>query len=189
MNAETHVAKVDRKLSSRTLESPVGELTVIASERGLVAVLWPVEREGRVRVQGSPTESSPLAAGSRDPSADVVDAAVRELSEYFSGGRREFDVPTDADGTAFQRTVWQALGGIGWGETTTYGALAATIGRPSAVRAVAAAVGRNPLSVVWGCHRIVGSNGALTGFAGGLAAKRWLLDHEGSPQAPLFGDT
>lgn len=152
------------------LPSPVGDLWVVASPLGVRAVLWPVERHGRVRLDRV------VPGGSV-----VLDRAVEELTGYFEGSRRSFDVALDPVGTPFQRTVWQALLGIGWGATCSYGALAAALGRPSAVRAVAGAVSRNPISVMVPCHRVVGASGALTGFAGGLDAKRRLLAHEASP--------
>lgn len=108
----------------------------------------------------------------------VLARLVAQLDEYFAGTRRVFDVPQRAAGTAFQREVWQALAAIPYGSTTTYSAVAHAMGRPRAVRAVARAIGANPLSVLVPCHRVIGSNGTLTGYAGGLPAKRWLLRHE-----------
>lgn len=110
------------------------------------------------------------------------DAALKyasvQLRSYFAGKRREFDFPLAPHGTEFQLAVWTALRQIPYGETTTYGEVARTIGRPDAVRAVGAANGANPIPIVVPCHRVIGSNGTLTGFGGGLPAKRWLLDHE-----------
>lgn len=151
-----------------TIDSPVGHLRLVASDAALVAVLWPEERDGRVRF---PTEPA-------DGSNKVLDQAAEQLDEYFSGQRRSFELPLDPSGTEFQQQVWWALADIPFGETSTYGKQAAAIGRPRAVRAVGAANGRNPLSIVLPCHRIVGADGKLTGFAGGLDTKRWLLDHE-----------
>ena len=102
----------------------------------------------------------------------------RQMREYFGGERRDFDVVADAPGTPFQRTVWGELRRIGYGRTTSYGQIASAIGAPTAVRAVGGANGRNPISIIVPCHRVVGSNGTLTGYAGGLAAKSWLLAHE-----------
>ena len=104
--------------------------------------------------------------------------ATVQLRSYFAGKRRDFDFPLEMHGTDFQRAVWNALRNIPYGETTTYGTLAQIIGRPDAVRAVGAANGANPIPIVVPCHRVIGSNGALTGFGGGLPVKRWLLDHE-----------
>jgi methylated-DNA-[protein]-cysteine S-methyltransferase len=106
--------------------------------------------------------------------------ARRQLGEYFAGARREFDLPLAAQGTPFQRKVWQALRQIRYGETQSYGEVAARIRNPAASRAVGLANGRNPIAVVVPCHRVIGANGSLTGFGGGLARKRWLLEHEGS---------
>lgn len=156
-------------LSTRSIDSPLGLLGLVASPAALVAVLWPDEREGRVRFDEEP---APVA------SHPVLDAAADQLDDYFSGRRQQFELELDPSGTEFQRQVWWALADIPYGETSTYGKQAATIGRPAAVRAVGSANGRNPLSIVLPCHRIVGADGALTGFAAGIDAKRWLLDHE-----------
>ncbi len=155
-------------LSECTMASPVGELTLVASEQGLRAVLWAEEREGRVK----------LPARQDDPAHVILTEAVRQLTEYFAGERRAFDLPLDPVGTDFQKAVWTGLGAIPYGETRSYAALAIAIGRPGASRAVGAANGRNPLSIVTPCHRVIGANGTLTGFAGGLAVKQWLLAHE-----------
>lgn len=155
-------------LFTRQLESPVGLLTLVASDTGLRAVLWPEDEPGRVKL-GDTAE--------RDDHP-VLEAAAEQLTEYFAGTRRRFDIALDPQGTAFQVQVWQSLAEIPFGDTASYGAQADSIGRPRAVRAVGAANGRNPLSIVLPCHRVVGANGSLTGFAGGLDAKRFLLDHE-----------
>lgn len=149
--------------------SPLGDLTLVATENALAAVLWPAEPEGRVTFSSSPVAQS---------ETDVLTATANQLHEYFEGRRTTFDLPLDPTGTEFQVQVWRSLATIEYGTTSTYGAQARSIGRPKAVRAVGAANGRNPLSIVLPCHRIVGANGKLTGFAGGLDAKRWLLDHE-----------
>ena len=158
-------------LSTLTYDSPVGPLGLVADEASLVAVLWPTEAEGRVRLA-----EEPAPAGDHP----VLVKTAAQLDEYFAGTRRHFDLPLGPLGTEFQRQVWWSLAEIPFGETSTYGKQAAAIGRPSAVRAVGAANGRNPLSIVLPCHRIVGADGKLTGFAGGLETKRWLLDHEAS---------
>jgi len=103
---------------------------------------------------------------------------VAQIDEYFSGFREVFDLPLDLRGTPFQKEVWRALLGIPFGARTSYGAIAAEIGKPTAVRAVGGAIGRNPLLFVVPCHRVVGKNGALTGFSAGMAHKQWLLSHE-----------
>ncbi|MEC5398917.1 methylated-DNA--[protein]-cysteine S-methyltransferase [Uliginosibacterium sp. H1] len=145
--------------------SPVGELKLVASHDALVAVLW--ENDDPLRVR--------LAIAGRDDRHPVLLAARTQLDEYFAGLRTRFDLKLDFAGTAFQREVWQALLGIPFGETRSYSEIALQIGRPKAVRAVGAANGRNPISIIAPCHRVIGSNGALTGFAGGLAAKSHLL--------------
>ena len=142
-------------------DSPVGKLTIIASDSALRAILWPTIQET-------------VLAGDNQ----VVDQTRQQLDEYFSGERTRFDVPLDIVGTEFQRSVWQALTGITYATTRSYGSLAEDIGKPSAARAVGAATGLNPISIVVPCHRLIGTNGSMTGFAGGLDAKRWLLHHE-----------
>lgn len=168
----------DARLVRRWVASPLGELTLVGGDGGLRAVLWPAEATGRV----------PLPAVS-DGSHDGLDRAAEQLAEYFAGERHEFDLLLDPVGTDFQVTVWRSLSEIPYGSTVTYGEQAARIGAPTAVRAVGSANGRNPLSIVLPCHRVVGSNGALTGFAGGLASKRFLLDLEAAHGRPtLFAD-
>ncbi|MEG3091608.1 methylated-DNA--[protein]-cysteine S-methyltransferase [Sphingomonas sp. PB1R3] len=158
------------------MASPVGELTLVASDAGLRAILWAEERVGRV----------PLPERRDDPANAILATAVRQLTEYFEGRRRDFDLQLDPVGTDFQRSVWTGLNAIPYGETRSYAALATAIGRPGASRAVGAANGRNPLSIVTPCHRVIGANGTLTGFAGGLAVKQWLLAHErGEPALAL----
>jgi len=164
----TSPATAPMTLRRSTIESPIGPLRLIATEAALVAVLWPEERQGRVKFPAEPV----------DGDNDVLAQAARELREYFSGDRRSFDVPIELRGTEFQQQVWRSLPEIAYGETSTYGKQAEVIGRPNAVRAVGSANGRNPLSIILPCHRIVGANGKLAGFAGGLDTKRWLLDHE-----------
>jgi methylated-DNA-[protein]-cysteine S-methyltransferase len=148
------------------MATPVGTLTLIASDDGLAAVVWENDRPLRVRV-GAETEDR------RHP---MLLEAERQISEYFDGRRTAFSVRLDSSsGTAFQRRVWDALRTIPFGETRSYGDVARQIGRPEAARAVGAATGRNPVSIITPCHRVVGSTGKLTGFAGGLDAKAHLL--------------
>lgn len=155
-------------LTSSTMESPVGTLTIVASDTGLRAVLWPVERDGRV------TFDEAVEAGDHH----IIDDTISQLTEYFDRTRTTFSLPLDPVGTAFQRAVWDALAAIPFGETMAYGEVAAELDKPDASRAVGSATGRNPISIVVPCHRLVASSGKLTGFAGGLEAKRWLLAHE-----------
>jgi methylated-DNA-[protein]-cysteine S-methyltransferase len=152
--------------------SPVGRLTLIASSAGLAAILWENDNPRRV----------PLDVVAQDDDHPILLAAERQLGEYFAGRRKTFDLALDAVGTPFQKSVWQALLTIPFGETRSYAEIARQIGNPTAVRAVGAANGRNPLSIVVPCHRVVGSTGKLTGFAGGLDAKAYLLGLE-SPGA------
>ena len=152
------------------MDSPVGTLTIVASDSGLRAVLWPVEKPGRVTFEEN-------VAPADHP---VLDKTVAQLNEYFAGERTDFDIRLDPVGTDFQQSVWTGLTKIPWVRTQSYGELAGTLGKPGASRAVGAATGRNPISIVVPCHRLIASSGKLTGFAGGLDAKRWLLDHESS---------
>jgi methylated-DNA-[protein]-cysteine S-methyltransferase len=153
---------------SKTIWSPVGELTLVADERGLAAILWENDRPERVRL-------GPLTEKADHP---VLVETERQLGEYFAGERRTFDVPLSFAGTDFQKRVWAALLAIPFGETRSYGEIASQLGNPGASRAVGAANGRNPISIIAPCHRVVGSTGKLTGFAGGLGAKAFLLELE-----------
>jgi methylated-DNA-[protein]-cysteine S-methyltransferase len=155
--------------ASRTMTSPVGALTLVASPKGLTAILWENERAGRV----------PLGETWEDRDHPVLIEAERQITAYFAGELTEFTVPLDFAGTDFQKSVWAALLTIPFGETRSYAEIAHQIGRPKAVRAVGAANGRNPISIIAPCHRVIGSNGSLTGFAGGLEAKQLLLTLEG----------
>lgn len=155
-------------LAVRRFASPVGALRLVASDAGLVAILWQDDDPGRVRL-------GPLAEA---PDHPILVATARQLEAYFAGRLDRFDIPLDLRGTDFQKRVWAALLTIPFGETRSYGEIARAIGRPSAARAVGAANGRNPVSIVAPCHRVIGSSGALTGFAGGIDAKRYLLDLE-----------
>ncbi len=153
----------------KIMPSPVGALKLVASARGLAAVLWENDDPKRVRL-------TPLVEDAAHP---VLLESERQLQEYFAGQRQVFTLPFDPAGTAFQKDVWQALSTIPFGETRSYEQIARQIGRPKAVRAVGAANGRNPLSIVVPCHRVIGANGKLTGFAGGLQTKAFLLGLEG----------
>jgi methylated-DNA-[protein]-cysteine S-methyltransferase len=150
-------------------ESPLGPITLTASPRGLTGLFFD-------------NEAPRLDDGARDPGA--LAEARRELDEYFAGARRVFELPLDPSGTAFQRRVWDELLRVEYGTTTTYGALARRIGRPSAIRAVGAANGRNPISIVVPCHRVIGASGDLTGYGGGLDRKRALLELERQTRSP-----
>ena len=149
--------------------SPIGRLKLVASDKGLVAILWDNDNPRRVR----------LSEMFERPEHPILVRAEKELNEYFMGGRNAFTVPLDMRGTCFQKQVWEALLGIPFGETRTYGQLAKQLGNSKATRAVGAANGRNPIAIIVPCHRVIGFSGKLTGFAGGLDAKAHLLRLEG----------
>lgn len=157
------------------MQSPVGTLTLVARGERLAAVLWEEERENRVR----------LGDVHRDDEQPILREAARQLEEYFAGKRQRFELALDFAGTAFQRQVWAALLTIPFGQTRSYSDIARQIGNPSAVRAVGAANGRNPISIIAPCHRVIGASGSLTGFAGGMPAKQYLLALEGQQSLTL----
>ncbi|OPG71024.1 cysteine methyltransferase [Pseudomonas ogarae] len=159
----------------KTIQSPVGQLILVARETRLAAILWENERLNRVRL-------GPLEEDTEHP---LLKETERQLLEYFAGQRRRFELELDFAGTDFQIRVWQALLTIPFGETRSYRDIAVQIGQPTAVRAVGAANGRNPISIIAPCHRVIGSSGSLTGFAGGLAAKQLLLSLEGQQSLQL----
>ena len=153
------------------IDSPLGALLLAASPAGLSGA-WFVEG------QRDTPDPAPWA---HQPEHPILLRAAQQLNDYFAGQRHAFDLPLDLRaGTAFQQAVWQALLAIPFGQHTSYGALAQAIGRPRAVRALGAAVGRNPVSIIVPCHRVLGADGSLTGYAGGLTRKTALLDLEGS---------
>lgn len=155
-------------------QSPLGAMTLAATTRGLSGVWFDGQCHG--------PDTSPWRHDSAHP---VLQATIKQLGEYFAGQRTAFDLPLDLQaGTPFQQQVWQALQGIAPGATTSYGHLSAAIGKPAAVRALGAAVGRNPVSIVVPCHRVLGANGSLTGYAGGLERKTALLSLEGAAFSP-----
>lgn len=162
-------------LYSQTITTPLGQILITASTRGVCLAEFAgtprMERESRdlERLFQARTE-----AGGNEHTAQ----AAQELAEYFRGGRQRFTVALDTPGTDFQRQVWAALRDIPYGTTSHYQALAATIGKPAAVRAVAAANGANRVAILIPCHRIIGKDGTLTGYGGGLPRKAWLLAHE-----------
>jgi methylated-DNA-[protein]-cysteine S-methyltransferase len=149
-----------------TLESPIGTLTVAAGATALHAIEFAHNRHPQ-----------PRADWVRGDTA-LLRQAADQLRAYFAGQRRHFELPLAPQGTEFQRAAWQALAAIPFGETRSYAQQAAALGKPAATRAVGAANGRNPLPIVLPCHRVIGANGALTGFGGGIEVKRWLLAHE-----------
>ena len=155
-------------LAYKLIESPVGKLKLVASDKGLVAILWENDNPRRVRL-------AELIANNQHP---ILVETERQLREYFAGKRKTFSVALDMRGTRFQKDVWEALLAIPFGETRSYGQLAKQLGNPQATRAVGAANGRNPISIIVPCHRVIGSSGKLTGFAGGLDTKAHLLNLE-----------
>jgi len=153
---------LEKFLNYTMVETPIGEILVAGDDDAVHVIHF--------------APATPHDDWTRND-ASLKYASV-QLRSYFAGKRREFDFPLSPRGTEFQLAVWNALREIPYGETTTYGTLAKTIGRPDAVRAVGAANGANPIPIVIPCHRVIGSTGSLTGFGGGLPVKRWLLDHE-----------
>ncbi|EJL6398691.1 methylated-DNA--[protein]-cysteine S-methyltransferase [Vibrio navarrensis] len=146
--------------------SPLGEMTLQANDEGILGIWFTTQT------------TRPDDLGQEDANHPVLGLALTQLNEYFSGKRTQFDLPIAAKGTAFQMQVWQALTTIPYGETWSYQELANVIGNPKAVRAVGLANGKNPVSIVVPCHRVIGKNGKLTGYAGGIERKQWLLERE-----------
>lgn len=156
------------------IDTPLGALTLLATDRGLAAVLFDAQKHHPGEIDAPHAPGHPHVAW-----------AARELAGYFAGHTRRFTVPLDPQGTPFQQSVWQALLEIECGALRSYGDIARRVGKPAAVRAVGAAVGRNPLTIIVPCHRVVGSDGSLTGFASGLPRKRALLVLEGALSAEI----
>ena len=169
--AASHPDRASAPVWRRDIDTPIGSLVLVASEAGLRAVMWPGEHPDRLRIDVSPTPEAAAATA-------VLDVAAAQLAEYFAGDRTEFDVPLDPIGTTFQLAAWEALRTIPYGQTVSYGEQARRIGDPRKARAIGAANERNPISIIVPCHRVIGADGSLTGFAGGLDVKAWLLDHE-----------
>ena len=154
----------------KKMPSPVGELRLISNEKALVAILW--ENDDPERILFSDLQLH--------KNLSILCETEKQLKEYFKGNRVHFDLELQPSGTSFQEKVWKALREIPYGETRSYLQVARRVGSPKACRAVGAANGRNPISIIVPCHRVIGANGKLTGFAGGLKAKRLLLDLEKS---------
>ena len=173
---DTHMNPT-RTLSTISMPTPIGRLDIVAHESAIVSIWFEADDH-------LPGEATPVRRGEHA----VLDRAVTQLEEYFAGARTTFDLPLDPTGTPFQRQAWEALARIPYGETISYGQQALMLGDKNKSRAVGAANGRNPLPIVVPCHRVVGSNGHLTGFAGGLDTKAWLLDHERSNCLPGTGN-
>lgn len=164
----TAPALPDRRYGLRRMQSPVGRIEVVGDGTAITSLA--IEHAGHL-----PHDGAPEAADA------VVDAAIEQLEQYFAGSRRDFDLPVRLPGTPFQQQVWGVLQRVGWGETTSYGQLGHAMGRPTASRPVGGAVGRNPIPIIIGCHRVLGAKGAMTGYSAGagISTKIWLLDHEG----------
>ncbi len=150
------------------MKSPVGDITLIADKKNLCAICWPDQKPDNRKFKDL----------DRDDSNKVLKTTVKQLRSYFGGKTEEFDLPLRAVGTDFQERVWNALRSIKYGQTVSYADIAKKVGNPKAVRAVGSAIGKNPLSIIVPCHRVIGSNGELTGFSGGLKTKEFLLNLE-----------
>jgi methylated-DNA-[protein]-cysteine S-methyltransferase len=172
--------KFATSLVQTRFESPLGTLIAAATDKGLAGLWFDGQRH-------LPPELAGAAVWRTDDEHPVLKRTVQQLAEYFEGTRNVFDLPLDLGyGTAFQQSVWQALLGIAPGDTASYGEISARIGNPAAVRAVGAAVGRNPVSIVVPCHRVMGADGSLTGYAGGLERKTALLTLEGALEETIL---
>jgi methylated-DNA-[protein]-cysteine S-methyltransferase len=149
------------------LDSPIGRLELTGDDKAVTGLT--IERDGALPHDGEPERSNA-----------VLDDARTQLTEYFAGSRTEFDLPVRLSGTPFQEAVWAELERLGWGEATSYGALAAAVGKPGSARAIGSAVGANPIPIIVGCHRVLASDGRITGYSGGegIPTKLWLLGHE-----------
>jgi methylated-DNA-[protein]-cysteine S-methyltransferase len=158
---------MEKKTYYAKMPSPIGELMLISDGEALIGLYMDNDKHAKQRAQAL-----------RDDG--VLKPALAQLRAYFAGERRDFELPLAPEGTPFQQRVWKELRRIPYGETISYGELAKRIGQPGAARAVGLANGQNPLSIVVPCHRVIGADGSLTGYGGGLPRKRWLLAHEGS---------
>jgi methylated-DNA-[protein]-cysteine S-methyltransferase len=149
------------------IDSPIGRIEIVGDDDAITSLS--IERDGALPHDGEPERPNPLLDRARD-----------ELNEYFAGERTDFDLPVRLVGTPFQEAVWSALVRLGWGEATSYGALAAAVGKPGSARAIGGAVGANPVPIIVGCHRVLASDGRITGYSGGngIPTKLWLLGHE-----------
>lgn len=156
----------------RRIDSPIGRIEITSDGEAIVSLA--IERDGRL-----PHDEAPEASN------QVLDRAATQLGEYFSGTRREFDLPVSPHGTQFQRAVWQQLAGLSFGQASSYGSIGLATGRPTAGRAVGGAIGANPIPIIIGCHRVLAANRKITGYSGGdgIPTKVWLLEHEGIDHA------
>ena len=168
--------QLPRETVWENVASPLGPLTVLASDNGVHAIAFGSDQTERVKINLPRAVNHP-----------IINAAVEQLAMYFEGTLKIFDLPLDLRGTDFQKQVWKLLLEIPFGETRTYGDIACTLGNVGASQAVGAANGKNPVAIVVPCHRVIGASGHLTGYAGGMEKKRFLLTHEGAIQPMLFG--
>ena len=160
---------------NKTISSPLGPLTLVANDDALAGIYFDQHRHPPAEIGATVSEHA------------ILDRAAEQLCEFFEGTRRKFDLPLAPAGTEFQQLVWAELRKIPFGSTASYGELASRLDKPGASRAVGAANGKNPLSIVVPCHRVIGANGSLTGYAGGEETKKWLLQHEAAiAPGPLF---
>ena len=167
----------DASIVQTHFKSPLGPMVLAATTQGLAGLWFEHQRHLPAALSA---ESSALKLWPSEPDHPVLKRAIEQLTDYFTGSRMQFDLPLDlSGGTAFQQSVWQALLAIPQGTTASYGQISSRIGKPAAVRAVGAAIGRNPVSIIVPCHRVLGTNGSLTGYAGGLNRKTALLLLEG----------
>jgi methylated-DNA-[protein]-cysteine S-methyltransferase len=166
------------------VESPIGRLMLTTDGTALTGLYMNLYRNKPSKLPGVGDDWI------QNATIDPLPAAARQLKEYFAGKRREFDLPLRMEGTEFQQRVWRELTKIPFGETRSYGQLAQRLNNPNGSRAVGLANGRNPIAVIVPCHRVIGADGSLTGFGGGLDRKEWLLTHEGQPvtREMAFGD-
>lgn len=164
MQPSIHLENANTVMSKVEYQSPIGVIEIVGTKEAIVSILF--------------TDADVVRDGLTDSTVQVVKDCYKELDEYFNGTRKEFTVPYRNEGTEFRRNVWQALTEIPYAQTASYRDIACSIGNEKAVRAVGTANGKNKLSIIIPCHRIIGSNGTLTGYAGGLWRKEWLLAHE-----------
>ncbi|MBQ0720550.1 MAG: methylated-DNA--[protein]-cysteine S-methyltransferase [Gammaproteobacteria bacterium] len=157
------------QIAYASLNSPIGRLTILADDKGITEIRFP-----------NNSHVLPSSPSSTGQASEYVERAIDQLQAYFDGHLKDFDLPLSLGGTDFQQGVWAQLQTVRYGTTASYGQIAAAINKPKAARAVGMANNKNRIPIVIPCHRIIGSNGSLTGFAGGLDTKRWLLAHEAS---------
>ena len=173
------------ELRQTSVATPVGELSVVASRHGVRRVVWPGEScSGSLLAGPSLSPTDPAVPLAECAPAEILRAAAAQLREYFAGVRTVFDLPLDPPGTPFQKSAWEILRTIPFGQTMTYGEQARRLGGANKARAVGAANGRNPLPIIVPCHRVIGADGSLTGFAAGVERKAWLLRHEAAIVIP-----